>query len=272
MTLIVEHAVEQVRHELMYRQVSVAAVRVLTSRMRRVTFRGAQLAGFNSPGFDDHVKLFFPRTGQRYPVLPIAGPDGPMPPASGTASASRSYTPYRVDPHVQTLDIDMVVHGDGIASDWVRRAQPGDVIGIGGPRRSFLVPKDAPWQLMVGDETAIPAISRRLAQLPSHVEVTVVIEVADRAEQKALASCLDSEAQLRLIWLSRDGALAGTTCALQSAVREIEIPVSSRYVWGAGESRQMRAIRSYLRYDRGIGPESMRVTGYWTLGVANHVE
>ncbi len=268
MTVIAEQRIQRVRHELVYRNLIVARTRQVTPRMLRVTLSGDQLAGFHSPAFDDHVKIFFPAPGQRYPVLPVAGPEGPLPPATGMASPARSYTPRRIDSAAGELDIDMVLHGEGPAMAWADRAKVGDVVGIGGPRRSFLVSDRPRYQLMVGDETALPAIARRLEQLPADVDVTVVIEVADTHECQPLIT----HANLRLIWLTRDGAEPGTTSALIDVVRSLDIPSTACYIWGAGESHQMRRIRMYLQRELGIEPGWMRVTGYWTRGIPNHTE
>ena len=135
------------------------------------------------------------------------------------------------------------------------------------PRRSMFVP-DVQWQLMVGDETAIPAVSRRLAELPEHTRARVVLEVADVTERQPLPEPLNAH----VTWLFRDGAEAGTTSALLNAVRDIQIAGGTRYFWGAGESHEMRAIRNHLTRERGMDPRWMRVTGYWTRGIANHVE
>ena len=268
MTVIAERCIQRVRHELVYRTLKVARVQQLTPCMLRVTFTGDQLEGFHSPAFDDHVKIFFPLPGQHYPVLPIAGPDGPLPPPVGVVSPARSYTPRHFDPVTGELDIDMVLHGDGPAMTWVASARPGDVVGIGGPRRSFLLPDELSWQLMMGDETALPAISRRLERLPVGTDVTVAVEVANARERLPL----NTEADLRVTWLTRDGAEPGTTTALDEAVRSLDIPTMPCYIWGAGESRQMRGIRSYLQRELGIEASRMRVTGYWTRGIPDHVE
>jgi NADPH-dependent ferric siderophore reductase len=256
-----------VRHDLVYRNLVVREVQRVTPCMLRITLAGRELDGFSSPAFDDHVKVFFPETGQARPTLPVAGPNGPMPPAHGMVSPCRSYTPRRFDPDARELDIDMMLHGAGVADSWVRGATPGHILGIGGPRRSHVVP-DVDWQLLMGDETAIPAVSRRLAELPAHSRAHVVLEVADPTERQPLPTV----ANVDIVWRFRGGAAPGTTSALLGAVRDLSLPEGSRYFWGAGESREMRAIRNHLTRERNVDPAWIRVTGYWTRGVANHVE
>ncbi len=268
MTVVVDRHIQRVRHQPVYRTLTVARIRQVTPRMQRVTLTGDQLAGFHSPAFDDHVKIFFPAPGQPGPVLPLAAPEGPLLPVTGIVSPARSYTPRRIDVAAGELDIDMVLHHSGRAMTWLGNAQPGDIVGVGGPRRSFLVSDQLRWHLMVGDETAIPAIARRLEQLPAGLDVTVAIEVGAARERQPLPT----RANLRLIWLTRGGAEPGSTSALDQTVRSLDVPHTSCYIWGAGESRQMRGIRTYLQRELGIEPNSMRVTGYWTRGIANHVE
>ena len=89
---------QRVRHELRMRLLEVRDVEALTPNMRRVTLGGDDLEGFESPGFDDHVKLFFPdpQTGEL--VLPKVGPEGVAKPAPGDAPRlMRDYTPRRFD-------------------------------------------------------------------------------------------------------------------------------------------------------------------------------
>ncbi len=49
--------ITRMRHELVRRSLTVAATERLTPHMQRITLTGPDLAGFQSAGFDDHIKL-----------------------------------------------------------------------------------------------------------------------------------------------------------------------------------------------------------------------
>ena len=156
----------RVRHETKMRLLQVREVSRLTPKMVRIVVSGEALAGFISAAHDDHVKLFFPQPGQDKPVLPTPTPNGPVYPEGAPRPAARDYTPRRYDAAANTLVVDFVLHGEGPATTWAAQARPGQFLGVGGPRGSFIVPDDFDWYLLAGDETAIPAIGRRLEELP----------------------------------------------------------------------------------------------------------
>ncbi|MEK0096867.1 siderophore-interacting protein, partial [Bordetella pertussis] len=74
--------------------------------------------------------------------------------------------------------------------------------GRPGPRGSFVVPLEYDWHLLVGDESALPAIARRLEELPPGKPVIALIEVADPAARLALST----RAQASVQWLLREPA------------------------------------------------------------------
>src|SRR3546814_17209746 len=67
--------IQRVRHPLVIRRAKVARVSSLSPHMRRIVASGAELNGFFSQGFDDHVQLFMPATGAAL-GLPLAGERG----------------------------------------------------------------------------------------------------------------------------------------------------------------------------------------------------
>jgi NADPH-dependent ferric siderophore reductase len=254
----------RVRHELRFRLLDVVAVRRLTPRMIRVTLGGEALEGFHSPGFDDHVKLFFPDPATGRLVLPTAGPDGPAPPADGAKPTMRDYTPRRHDAAAGTLDIDFAVHDAGPATTWAAQAAPGQRLGVGGPRGSFLVPTDFAGHLLVGDDTALPAIARRLEELPAGSRALVLAEVDGPEDEIAFESAAD----LRTVWVHRRGAAPGAVNGLLERLRGLELPADDLYAWVACESAAAKAIRAHLVDARGVPPKQVKAAGYWRRGDA----
>lgn len=252
----------RIRHETRIRQLQVAAVTDITPLMRRVTLAGPDLAGFTSLGYDDHIKMFFPPVGGKL-VLPTLGPDGLV--FDGPRPPMRDYTPRRYDPAAQTLDLDFVLHGDGPASSWAAGVKVGDVAVIAGPRGSMVVPNDYDWYLLAGDETALPAIGRRLEELPASARAIVLVEVANPGEEQNLASA----AEFSLRWLHRNGAAAGATTLLQDALRQVTLPEGRGFAFVAGEARLYRDAKQYLIEERGLPPELVKAAGYWALGEAD---
>ena len=180
----------------------------------RVTL-GGDLAGFTSLGFDDHVKLFFPQG--------PAGADGEPP------MASRDYTPRRYDPAANTLEIEFVLHDAGPASRWAKQVQPGQSLRIGGPRGSFIIPTNFDWHLLIGDDTALPAIARRLAELPADTRAVVLLEVDGPGDEIAFESAAD----VSVTWAHRNGAAAGSTDVLAKAFKTLPMPTGDYYAWVA---------------------------------------
>ncbi|QDX20956.1 siderophore-interacting protein [Pandoraea pnomenusa] len=256
---------QRVRHELRMRLLEVRDVEALTPNMRRVTLGGDDLEGFESPGFDDHVKLFFPdpQTGEL--VLPKVGPEGVAKPAPGDAPRlMRDYTPRRFDAATRTLVIDFALHDSGPATEWARSAKPGDRIGVGGPRGSFIIPMNFEGYLLIGDDTALPAISRRLAELPAGSLVFVFVEVDSPADRLRFAS----DADVVVEWIYREGIPAGQSTALLDALQVATLPDGDLHAWVAAEAGVAKAIRRYLVDERGLNPKWVKAAAYWRRGDA----
>ena len=247
--------IHRVMHEIKRRKLEVLRVVDLTPRMRRITVGGPELTGFISLGCDDHVKLFFPQTAEEQAALEnlqlSAGLKGSaMPPM-------RDYTPRRYDLNTFELDIDFVLHGDGPAATWAAQAQPGQYLHIGGPRGSMVVPDIFDSYLLIGDETALPAIARRLEELPANRRALVVVEVENALEQQPL----NSAASVEVIWVHRD--MPGED--LLNTVEGLTIPAGELYAWVATESALSRKVRRVLLDTHGLNEEFVKAVGYWRL-------
>jgi NADPH-dependent ferric siderophore reductase len=255
MTEVIVQTIHRVSHEIKRRRLEVLRVVDLTPRMRRITLGGPELAGFVSLGTDDHVKLLFPQNAAEQAaletlVLGAGKTDQPMP-------AMRDYTPRRYDLNTLELDIDFVLHGDGPASTWAEQAKPGQFLHIGGPRGSMVVPDIFDSYLLIGDETALPAIARRLESLAANRRVLAVIEVENGAEQQKL----ESAAQVNVIWVLREGG--GNN--LLNTVKQLQVPSGNLYAWVATESKVSRQIRRVLLDEHGLNEQFVKAVGYWRL-------
>jgi NADPH-dependent ferric siderophore reductase len=232
--------VRRVRHELKLRELEIAAIDGLSPGFIAITFRGEALADFISQSFDDHVKLMF---------------DG-----AGGEQVRRDYTPRRFSREARELVIEFALHGSGAASDWARAAKVGDRLLVGGPRGSMIVPLELGWHLLVGDATALPAISRRLEQLPDGSRAFVLV-LADEADRRAFAS----RASVDVCW-ARSGE------ELLAALEGQALPAAETgFAWGGGEASLMAQVRRVL-LEKGVPREHMRVSAYWKQGVAEHHE
>lgn len=259
--------VERVRHNLKMRVLTVARTERVAGLLARITFTGDDLQDFVSASFDDHVKLFFPADPSLPPVVPTVGPDGVKFPDGAPKPAARDYTPRQFDAARRELVIDFVLHGDGPASTWAEQAEPGQTLGIGGPRGSFVVPKAFDWHVLIGDETALPAMARRLEELPAAAQAMVLIEVPSAANQIPLPSA----AKTSVRWLHRDGTAPGYSTLLLEAARELVLPAGEGYVWVAAESAVAKAVREIMVSQHGIDKGRIRAASYWKRGaVAVH--
>lgn len=234
--------VQRVRHELKRRTLTVLRSTAVSPHVRSVTFSGDELSDFVSLSFDDHVKLFLPSD-------------------EGAAPLMRDYTPRHFNVAARELSIEFALHGEGPAARWAEQAQPGQTLQIGGPRGSFILPADLDWHLLVGDESALPAIARRLEELPAGAPVTAIVQVADVADRRALTTA----AQLHLHWVA--SAAEGL-----AVLRALQLPAGEGYAWCAGEAAAMAAARQVLVDELGVARHAVRAAAYWKRGAVAHHE
>ncbi|WP_298210832.1 siderophore-interacting protein [Acidovorax sp.] len=246
--------VERIRHSLQARHLQVARRTLVSPGFVRLTLAGPELAGFVSAGFDDHLKLILPQPGQERPALPTLQDGRPV--FAGPRPVLRDYTPTRFDAAGGELDIEVALHEAGPASDWAATAFVGQWVGIAGPRGSLVIPTGFDWHWLIGDETALPAIARRLAELPAGAVATVRIQVRNPADQRALVSA----AQVDLQWVD----------ALPTTVDGLVLPPGAGYIWAAGEHSEMAAVRHAVLAKPGVDVKRMRIAAYWKRGVADH--
>ncbi|MCW5720348.1 MAG: siderophore-interacting protein [Devosia sp.] len=255
-------APQRLRHDTRLRLLTVTHVTDITPLMRRFRLEG-DMEGFVSPAHADHIKAFFFPEGVEPRLVPVGANGAEF--APGERPEMRDYTPRYWNVAEGWIELDFVLHGDGPASSWAATAGPGKTLVIGGPRGSVVVPAAYDWYLLVGDETALPAIGRRIEELPAGAKVIALVEVDNPAEEQSFATA----AALELTYLHRNGAPAGTTTLLQDAVAARAFPQGDAYAYIAGESTMSKAVRAHLTETRGFNPEWVKAAGYWLLGVAD---
>ncbi|WP_138472882.1 SIP domain-containing protein [Poseidonocella sp. HB161398] len=234
------------RHELRRRELTVRESFALTPGMQRIVLEGPELEGFASLGFDDHVKLFF-ATG-------------------GEAPEMRDYTPRAFGDG--TLTIDFALHEAGPATDWARQAAPGSRLRIGGPRGSAVIAPVFDWYLLVGDETALPAIGRRVEELPEGVTAVTLAAVTGPAEEQRF----ESAAAQAPHWVHRPAGAAADPAPLLEALKALDLPEGKGFVWIAAEAGVARALKTHMLEERGHPGPWLKAAGYWINGQADASE
>lgn len=234
----------------------------VTPAMIRVTLSGEELAGFPGHGPDRRIKMFFPVEGQDRPAVPRASTGGPVWPPGEPRPAIRTYTVRRFAPDAGEhgeLDVDFVVHaGHGPAAAWAVGAAAGDWVGVSEPGGRWEPDPTADHHLVIGDESALPAVAtvlETLADRCGHAPVRAFLEIADAGEEQ------DLPGRAEVTWVHRGRASAGAP--LVDVVRGARLPAGRAQAWLSGESAAVRELREHLLAERGLDRRAVYATGYW---------
>jgi NADPH-dependent ferric siderophore reductase len=244
------HQITRIRRAIRRRILTVAEVRRITPRMQRISFQSPELGDFESSAPDDHIKIFVPTS-----KLGNADIDD---------VCMRDYTPRKFDPATKTLTIDFALHEAGPATSWASQARPGDKLEIGGPRKSNVVADDFDWYLLIGDETALPAIGRRVEELRAGVRVITVVIIETLAERQTFVT----SAAWAPLWIPREGQPVGDDVLLSLSLAQLKLLPGDGYIWIAAEADAARSVRGLVTETWGHPKEWMKSSGYWVRGKA----
>jgi NADPH-dependent ferric siderophore reductase len=236
----------------------VASTEALTPSLVRVVLEGGDLAELVMPDATDaYINVAFRPVGAAYDevfdpqTLRDTHPDAEQP-------ARRRYTVRAWDPTARRLTVDFVVHGDsGVAGPWAATARPGDVLVFSGPSGGYRPDPDADWHLMVGDESAVPAIAASLEALPAGR--AVVRLVCDGPEHEIE---LASPADMDVLWLHRRGDERDQGLLL-AAVEAVDFTGGTPFGFVHGEADEIRAVRRHLLQERGLTRRDLSCSPYW---------
>jgi NADPH-dependent ferric siderophore reductase len=237
----------------------VASTAWLTPALVRVVLEDGDLAGLQMPDATDaYVNAAFRPADATYDevfdpqAVRVSHPAAEQP-------ARRRYTVRAWDPATARLTVDFVVHGDsGIAGPWAAAVRPGDPLVFSGPSGGYRPDPGADWHLMVGDESALPAIAASLEALPQGARAVVRL-VCDGPEHELP---LTSPADLDLVWLHRHGDERDVSL-LVSAVQALGFGEGTPFGFVHGEADEIRAVRHHLLHERGLTRRDLSCSPYW---------
>lgn len=292
---------------MMLTRVTVCSVERPSPSFARFELGAAELADFgvDGPLYDQRIKLILPGA----EGLPDLRPEHWWKDFSALPAerrgAVRTYTiaEVRGSGGDTRIVIDVVLHpgAHGPGSTWAAGATVGDELMIVVPRRGVVSggiefdPGGARRLLLLGDETALPAIAQILRDSPADASGTVFVEVPLAADIAELTAPLGFE----ITWLPRGdrpvgeplveavGAHLGFARSAPAPEADVdpdvwETPTYSssgeavgearttddRYAWIAGEARMVTTLRRHLVGELGMQRAHVAFMGYWREGVA----
>lgn len=291
-------------------ETQVARVQPLSPSFTRVTLSGESLARFDGCGSlgprDLRVKVIVP-VGGRPPAFVETGDPGWyqrwLQDAPERRGEMRTYTvrAVRLDAAPPEIDVDFVLHShdgrSGPAATWARSATVGDRMLVLGPAAAcadhyggieWQPPSDAGRVLLVGDETAVPAVGSILSTLPGSYVGHAILEVPVAEDFLPLRS----DADIEVTWLARSTRLRGQLLArtvrdvvpARAGAAPVDVPdvdvlwETSRaarseseapYAWVAGEAGVVKELRRYLVGAAGLPRSGVAFMGYWREGRAS---
>ncbi|EKF20535.1 Siderophore-interacting protein [Nitratireductor pacificus pht-3B] len=248
-----------------FRVARVLRARRVTPHMQRVTLQVDDLSRFDcSPrALGPHVHALIPRPDCAEPGWPTVDEKGhAVYPPPEKRPAVRTYSVRRFDHAENSMDVDFVLHGDGVASAWAERALPGEEIGLWRPHARVL-DEEPERYVLAGDHTALPAIGFILDHLPEEAQGEVIVMVPCAAEEQPLRL----PNGMRLRWLHATPEAQGGN-ALTAAVRGLDPrAVRASFVWVGAEAAAARDIRAFARKECGLPASSTYILNYWKRGM-----
>lgn len=242
-------------NDLQFRRVRLAARQWLTPAYVRVRLVGADLRGFDSPGADDHLRIFFPDSETADLDAVREWP-------------SREYTPLAWDADEGWLDLEFAVHGgEGVAAPWAASAEIGSIAAIGGPRGSMLVTGRPDAWFLAGDETAVPAMRRFTHLMDANAVGTVLVEVPDAAHELPI----EVPPGVMIEHVHRGTAPAGSALAARiDAIGTADRPDGAVFGFVAAEQSIVKPGRALLLERWGLDTDHVVIKGYWKRGSAEY--
>lgn len=239
----------------------VRETRRVSHSMIRVELDGDGLAGFDPTEYTDaYINAYFPTAERPYP--PDFDPTTAKKLPAEERPCSRRYTVRAWDATTGVLTLDFVVHGDtGVAGPWALHAKPGDVLHFSGPSGGYRPDPEADWHLMLGDESALPAIAASLAVLPAGAVAHVFLEVDGPDDELPL----ESSGDVHLTWLYRVDSPDNPQLLLD-AIRAFERPAGRVQAFVHGEAVGNRALRKHLLGEWAVPRSDISVSPYWRRG------
>ncbi|MDR5699655.1 siderophore-interacting protein [Agromyces aerolatus] len=229
----------------------------------RLTVAGPELANWRDLGFDQWFRLAVPTSEAtrfdnladtfdtagylRYLTLPRA-----------TRPVIRNYTVRAFRAELRELDIDFVVHGDeGVAGPWAGGLPVGASVGLIDQGCGY-AHAEADHTLLVGDESALPAVVGILRDLPRDARGHAIVEIADLDDRQEV----DGPDGVEVHWVVREPGRRIGEAALQHL---IDLPPLDGTVsaFAAGESKLATGARRHLVNERGVPKASVTFCGYW---------
>jgi len=237
-----------------FERVTVVGRKDLSPRLLRLTVRGECIRAMvvDQPGMS--LRVVVPWPGAPLEIPEWNGNEFLL--ADGSRPALRTFTPLR--PEGDRLDLEIVRHPGGAVSGWAERASPGEELTVSGPGAGYDFPVDATTLVVLGDETAIPAIRQLIGMAPTGLMLDVHVEVIDDSSK------LDLEAgpNATVRWhVTPDGETPGVQ--LVNRVRSLLEIDDTTCLWAAGEASAMQAIRTHLFTVLGLERSRATIRGYW---------
>lgn len=230
------------------RETYVESVEDISPHMRRLTLSGPDLVDFPEGKESAHVKVIVPE------------PDGADPgfwAGLRLKKRMRSYTVRNFDARALRMTIDFAVNDHrGIAADWALTAKSGDRLRIAGPGKVKHTNFDAPWHLLLGDLTALPALAATLEKLPEDAYGHVILEVPTSDDKQQLTV----PKNMTLSWIINDDHSQNQ---LLEHLKSVEWLLGSPSIFVAGEASQVVDIRSYLKQMPNFRKDNLYASGYW---------
>ncbi|MDQ4053132.1 MAG: siderophore-interacting protein [Actinomycetota bacterium] len=301
---------------MLLEEVEVVRVERLSPSFVRVELGSPALADFgvDGPLYDQRIKLIFPGA-HGLPSFDRSTEEAAMASWYERPEEERGYMrTYSVrdvlgEGEDTRLVVDFVIHGpddpSGPGGEWGAHAEVGQRLVAMVPRKGLpfggieFDPAGATRLLLVGDETAVPAIARILEDLPAEAKGSVFVEVPLAEDIQDLRTLPG----ISITWLPRNGRPRGSeihgavlellgadvaepvidevdpdlweTPTYSSSGEEVDVPVRTvgheydgLYAWIAGEAKVVTGLRRALVRDRGIDRHQVCFMGYWRVGVA----
>jgi NADPH-dependent ferric siderophore reductase len=246
----------------------------------RVTLGGGEIDRFRPLGYDQWFRLFLPIGGDagldRVPAKAnrmfgylkfLRIPDGERPVMRNYSV--RAYRAATAETGAE-IDVDFVLHGSaadgtaGPASRWAETCTAGEHVLIIDEGLTFNPQRGTDRVVLVGDETALPAIASISASLPADATGTAIIEVPSAED----ALEFPHPAGIEVAWIVRPHDVAPGTLALQ-ILEGTALPSAPFHAYAAGEQALASGVRKLLVGERGVDKNTVSFCGYWKIGAAS---